>query len=486
MVDGKPPATVQVDSWAVGCVAYQLLVGSTPFQARSPYFTFLKIRRANLRVPAHLRPEAVDFISKLIVKEPSKRLNDDEILEHPFAKNKEIVRVGKLRELCLVAVAERAQQLAGDTVVSSPFAPKAGNLKPEERRIVFHRLEKLGAFRNNPSLLGLFFDSDLDARTLRADPQTRTYLGHSRDEHGIFEEPYHAVVLAGPGLRSPDPDDARAVQLTRAVDTINRLRPAVVVCIGDFATSAALDIFRHTMARISASIPVVYAPGPNDNDYTDLFGANYYAFWCRGARFVVVDLQNPSEGQTRFIDEELEINALGSHRLFLVTQVPPLWRVPEKPPLSFSAEEDIPDDVKWAKHLLKGRVDAVLCAATNENKVTKLKKAHVEPWIKKKKTTKPMVLSKDDDDDDDDDHGDGTDDEDVEDRDHNDIDDKQEVAIISTSPVAGAIGAEERIPAGLRLMTIFENTFDHRFFPLEEVPTAATFRTSSSAEKDAS
>ena len=509
-VDAKIPSTFKVDSWAVGCVAYQLLVGITPFAARSPYFTFLKIRRANLRIPKHLPSDAVDFISKLIVKDVDKRLDDTAIINHPFIArhSKDIVKIAKLKELCLAAVAKRARQVAaeegeGDGYLrgeedddsqkrTSPFAPSSGNLTLFERLKVFQRLERLGAFAKNPTLLRLFFDSPLDARTLRADANTRTYLGHSRDEQGTFNEPFQAVVLAAPKLRNADATHDRATQLKRSVLAINKLRPPVVVCIGDFTEDnerSTFELFRKIMATISASVPVVYAPGPKDDRhlYELFFGATYYAFWCKGARFLILDLDHDDLHQTKFIDEELEINALGSHRLFLVTHTPPLWKVP-----TFDPDLSTTDlaKVHWAKHLLKGRVSAVLSSASGDNKVTKLKKHQVEPWIPPKKRKKKQAHDTSSSDDDDDagknkedierkekeeDTGDGDkdqdDDDDMEDPDNNDLDDSHEVSVIATSPVAGAIGEEERVPAGLRLLTIYERNFDHRFFPLEEVPT---------------
>ena len=56
MVDSKPPATYSADLWTTGVVAYQLLCGVSPFRAQSPYFCFLRIKKADAtqRFPALL------------------------------------------------------------------------------------------------------------------------------------------------------------------------------------------------------------------------------------------------------------------------------------------------------------------------------------------------------------------------------------------------------------------------------------------------
>lgn len=103
------PATPGVDMWAVGCMAFELLVGEPPFRGRSDYLTF-QVRRdprravlypslvhstqasffpehaqdimahcngsKPLEYPAHLEaecPQAVDLIRRLLVRDPCKR-----------------------------------------------------------------------------------------------------------------------------------------------------------------------------------------------------------------------------------------------------------------------------------------------------------------------------------------------------------------------------------------------------------------------------
>lgn len=47
---------IEVDLWALGIVLFQMILGYTPFAAASPYLTFLRIKRAHLRVKKKLLP----------------------------------------------------------------------------------------------------------------------------------------------------------------------------------------------------------------------------------------------------------------------------------------------------------------------------------------------------------------------------------------------------------------------------------------------
>lgn len=49
MVESKSTTSYAADLWAVGIVAYQLVCGVGPYKAQSPYFSFLRIKRAVAR-----------------------------------------------------------------------------------------------------------------------------------------------------------------------------------------------------------------------------------------------------------------------------------------------------------------------------------------------------------------------------------------------------------------------------------------------------
>ena len=67
------PAGPETDIWSYGVVMWQLLLGTTPFKAPSPYLGFLKIKRGLLYRHSALSDDAWDLLSKMIVVDPAKR-----------------------------------------------------------------------------------------------------------------------------------------------------------------------------------------------------------------------------------------------------------------------------------------------------------------------------------------------------------------------------------------------------------------------------
>lgn len=49
-VKGKSTVGLEADIWALGVVLHQMVLGYTAFAAPSPFLTFLRIKRARLRV----------------------------------------------------------------------------------------------------------------------------------------------------------------------------------------------------------------------------------------------------------------------------------------------------------------------------------------------------------------------------------------------------------------------------------------------------
>ncbi|KDO85871.1 hypothetical protein CISIN_1g0232702mg, partial [Citrus sinensis] len=62
-----------VDNWTLGILCYEFLYGAPPFEAESQKDTFRSISA-----------EAKHLISRLLVKDSSKRLSLQKIMEHPW------------------------------------------------------------------------------------------------------------------------------------------------------------------------------------------------------------------------------------------------------------------------------------------------------------------------------------------------------------------------------------------------------------------
>jgi serine/threonine-protein kinase Psk1 len=80
-VEYMAPETVQghkygfpVDWWALGALGFDLLTGSPPFQANNHAKILDKIVKSKLVMPYFLGPDAKDILTRLLRKEPNKRL----------------------------------------------------------------------------------------------------------------------------------------------------------------------------------------------------------------------------------------------------------------------------------------------------------------------------------------------------------------------------------------------------------------------------
>ncbi|GLH15555.1 uncharacterized protein GBIM_19983 [Gryllus bimaculatus] len=84
-----------VDWWSVGVLTYELLTGASPFtvegERNSQQDISRRILRTNPPIPEDLSPDVADFITRLLVKDPRKRLGGgegdaEELKRHPFFK----------------------------------------------------------------------------------------------------------------------------------------------------------------------------------------------------------------------------------------------------------------------------------------------------------------------------------------------------------------------------------------------------------------
>jgi serine/threonine protein kinase len=83
------PYTKAVDWWSLGCVIYEMMVGVSPFYNSNLKRMYRAILNDEVRFPASLSPNVKDLITRLLSKDPTKRLGagpDDgkEIQSHPF------------------------------------------------------------------------------------------------------------------------------------------------------------------------------------------------------------------------------------------------------------------------------------------------------------------------------------------------------------------------------------------------------------------
>ncbi|CAN0098570.1 unnamed protein product [Sphacelaria rigidula] len=83
MVEGKDHNEA-VDTWALGVLMYELLVGSPPFSANGHNATYRRIIHVDLHFPAHVSPDARNLIGLLIRKKPQDRLPLERVPQQPW------------------------------------------------------------------------------------------------------------------------------------------------------------------------------------------------------------------------------------------------------------------------------------------------------------------------------------------------------------------------------------------------------------------
>ncbi|CAH8296049.1 unnamed protein product, partial [Schistosoma turkestanicum] len=82
-----------VDWWALGVLMYEMMAGAPPFEGDTEQDLFNAISYEEVAYPSNLTTDAVDILSKFLVKSPSRRLGcvqmdggELAIQRHPFFK----------------------------------------------------------------------------------------------------------------------------------------------------------------------------------------------------------------------------------------------------------------------------------------------------------------------------------------------------------------------------------------------------------------
>jgi serine/threonine protein kinase len=90
-LDYLPPEMVEgqahdatVDTWELGILLYEFLVGSPPFESGSQRATCKRISEVDLKFPHFVPPMARDLIQKFLQKDPRKRIDLKAVRSHPW------------------------------------------------------------------------------------------------------------------------------------------------------------------------------------------------------------------------------------------------------------------------------------------------------------------------------------------------------------------------------------------------------------------
>ena len=80
----EKPYTHTVDLWSLGVILYELFVGKPPFYTTSIYALVKQIVKDPVKFPPSMSPQFRSFLVGLLEKQPEKRLDWPQLLDHPF------------------------------------------------------------------------------------------------------------------------------------------------------------------------------------------------------------------------------------------------------------------------------------------------------------------------------------------------------------------------------------------------------------------
>ncbi|XP_022901981.1 3-phosphoinositide-dependent protein kinase 1 [Onthophagus taurus] len=80
------------DLWAMACILFQMLSGEAPFRAGSEYLIFQKIIKLEYEFPEGFDKISKDFIEKILILQPSKRLGANDSIPYTSIRNHELFK----------------------------------------------------------------------------------------------------------------------------------------------------------------------------------------------------------------------------------------------------------------------------------------------------------------------------------------------------------------------------------------------------------
>ena len=101
IVEGQVGHSYEVDLWSTGVICYAMLYGRPPFETNEVKATYKRIKACEYNFPVShcllqniaVPDEAKDFIKRILVLDPKKRLTISEMLAHPFLSCHDIPKV---------------------------------------------------------------------------------------------------------------------------------------------------------------------------------------------------------------------------------------------------------------------------------------------------------------------------------------------------------------------------------------------------------
>ena len=99
MVSGRKYNGFLIDIWSTGIILFAMICGYLPFEDKNNEILFEKILKCKIKYPKHIGELPLDLMNKIIVNDPNKRINLNEIKEHPFYLKGQLLFIQKHPEI---------------------------------------------------------------------------------------------------------------------------------------------------------------------------------------------------------------------------------------------------------------------------------------------------------------------------------------------------------------------------------------------------
>ena len=339
------PADHRSDMWSLGCTAFQLFTGRTPFKGQSDYLTFLKAEAAAYALPTFFDPSGPEkrLVDRLLRVKPEDRVQraedlkaepffagiDFDALENPETPPR--IPIPTLLELCVerigMAVWVEAEAW-GDGPLTRKSAktfnpgvlPRRKRFEGDEERqkmqletlhsrlddgvktLVRGWLEQRSCLSCATTTRILYGEAGLKQDRIK-DRRfvNHSVLGFSQQEEGYYSEPFLVALINQIGCGGSEQDEADKKAI---VDKLNKSDPPPRLF---FVASSAGDADVKFLDDVREDIVVAPVPCGGGKG-----ASSYYSMWLGGVLFIVLDAFTLAEdpAQQSWFDRELLVAKL--------------------------------------------------------------------------------------------------------------------------------------------------------------------------------